>query len=372
MIKKIIFKRNFFLNIFHIDLILFLSIFFVLIFSVFVTWSASGENFNLLQQKFIQIMGGLLIMFLIARVPPKLYELYAPYIYYVSLLLLVLVNIMGYISKGSQRWLDIGLIKFQPSEIAKISVLLMISYYLNNKQNPPSTKNILVILFITIIPTIFITLQPDLGTAVLIASSGFSMLFLAGINYKLVILVLLIILICVPLFWFFFMYEYQRARISIFWNPDIDPLGFGYHVIQSKIAIGSGGLTGKGWLQGTQSQLEFLPERHTDFIFSVIGEEFGFIGAITIILLYLIIIFRGFFITIKIQHMFGRLFSGGFILMFFMCVFINIGMVSSILPVVGIPLPLISYGGSSLLTLMTGFGCVMSMYSHRKMISKNL
>lgn len=372
MKKKYFITRNSIFDILHIDFILFFLIICLLIFSMFIIWSASGQNFNMIQQKFIQIIAGLVIMLLIAQVPPKLYELYAPHLYYISLLLLILVNIIGPISKGSQRWLDFGLMKFQPSEIVKISVLFMVAHYLNKGQYPPSIKSIFIALFLTIIPTIFILLQPDLGTAILTASSGFFVLFLSGISFKLIILIMLITLFCVPIFWFFLMHEYQRARISILWNPETDPLGSGYHIIQSKIAIGSGGLTGKGWLQGTQSQLEFLPERHTDFIFSVIGEEFGFIGVIIILLLYLIIIFRGFFITITIQHMFGRLVVGGFMLMLFMYIFINVGMVSGILPVVGIPLPLISYGGSSLLVLMIGFGSVMSIHSHRKMISKNL
>lgn len=372
MKNKMIFKRNFFLNMFHIDLILLLLIIIVLLFSILIVWSASGQNFNIIHQKSIQIAGGLLIMLLTAQIPPKMYQLYAPHLYYISLFLLILVNIIGHISKGSQRWLDFGLMSCQPSEIVKISVLFMVAHYLNKGQYPPSTKNISIVLFLTIIPTILILLQPDLGTAILTASSGLFVLFLSGICNKLIMLMLLIILLCIPMFWLFFMHEYQRTRISVLWNPEADPLGSGYHIIQSKIAIGSGGLTGKGWLQGTQSQLEFLPERHTDFIFSVIGEELGFIGVLIILLLYLMIIFRGFIIAVKIQHMFGRLVVGGFMLMLFMYVFINVGMVSGIFPVVGIPLPLISYGGSSLLVLMIGFGSVMSMHSHRKMISKNL
>lgn len=372
MKNRIIFKHNLCLKILHIDLILFVLISTILIISIFIVWSASGQNCNLIQQKVLQIIGGLLIMLIVARISPKIYELYSPYLYYISVFLLILVNIIGHISKGSQRWLDLGFMKFQPSEIVKISVLFMVAYYLNKGQYPPSLKNVLVALCLTIIPTIFILLQPDLGTAILTASSGLFVLFLSGINYKLITLILLTTLLCAPIFWFFLMHEYQRSRISMLWNSETDPLGSGYHIIQSKIAIGSGGLTGKGWLQGTQSQLEFLPERHTDFIFSVIGEELGFIGVSIILLLYLSVIFRGLIIAINIQHMFGRLIVAGFMLMLSMYVFINVGMVSGILPVVGIPLPLISYGGSSLLVLMVGFGSVMSMHSHRKMISKNL
>lgn len=372
MKNKIVFKPNLFLNLLHIDLILFLLILIILLFSIFVVWSAGGQNLDLIQQKILQIILGICIMFLIARIPPKIYELYAPQLYYISLFLLILVNIIGHISKGSQRWLDFGFMRFQPSEIVKISMLFMIAQHLTKGKYPPSNKSIMIALFLIIIPIIFITLQPDLGTAILTASAGLFVLFLSGISYKVITSILLIILLCIPIFWFCCMHEYQKTRISILWNPENDPLGSGYHIIQSKIAIGSGGITGKGWLQGTQSQLEFLPECHTDFIFSVIGEELGFIGVIITLLLYSMIIFRGVFIAIKTQHMFGRLVVGGFMLMLFMYIFINIGMVSGILPVVGIPLPLISCGGSSLLVLMIGFGSVMSIHSHRKMISKKL
>lgn len=369
--KNTIFQKAISRNILNIDLTLFILILLVLLYSIFITWSASGQNFDILQHKIIQIIGGLLIMFMIAQVPPKIYELYAPHLYCISLILLVIVNISGHSSKGAQRWLDIGLIRFQPSEIIKISILFMISNHLNKGYYPPSTKDIFITLFLTAIPTICILLQPDLGTAILTTSSGIFILFLSGINWIQMMLIISAILLCTPIFWFFYMHEYQRTRISMFWNPEIDPLGSGYHIIQSKIAIGSGGLTGKGWLHGTQSQLEFLPERHTDFIFAVIGEELGLIGISILLILYLSIIFRGLTIAIKIQHMFGRLIVGGFIIMLFMHIFINIGMVSGILPIVGVPLPLISYGGSSLFVLMSEFGIIMSIHSHRNIISKS-
>lgn len=372
MNRIIFFKQYISKKTLHIDLPLFILILLTLLYSIFITWSASGQNSNMLQQKIIQIIIGLVIMLLLAQIPPKIYKLYTPHIYYMSLILLILVNISGYISKGAQRWLDIGLIRFQPSEIIKISILFMVSHHLNKRCYPPNTKDVFIVLFLITIPTMLIVLQPDLGTAILTASSGLFVLFLSGISWIFITLILLIILLSIPIFWFFYMHEYQRTRISMLWDPETDPLGSGYHIIQSKIAIGSGGLTGKGWLHGTQSQLEFLPERHTDFIFSVIGEELGFIGISVLLLLYLSIICRGLIIAIKIQHMFGRLIVGGFILMLFMGIFMNIGMVSGILPIVGVPLPLISYGGSSLLVLMIGFGNIMSIHSHRTMISKSL
>ncbi|CAD83378.1 rod shape-determining membrane protein; cell elongation in e phase [Candidatus Blochmanniella floridana] len=369
--NQIIFNQNISRNVLHIDLILSLLILCILLLSIFVTWSACGQSYDLIQHKIIQIIIGLSIMLVLARIPPKLYELYTPYMYYICLILLFLVNIMGYSCKGSQRWLDFGFLKFQPSEIIKLIVPLMVTHNLNKEQYPPSIKRIFVSLLFIIIPTMFIFLQPDLGTAILTISSGLFILFLSGISWKLIIVIILIILLHIPICWIFFMHEYQKTRISILWNPESDPLGSGYHIIQSKIAIGSGGITGKGWLHGTQSQLEFLPERHTDFIFSVIGEEFGFIGVSMLLLLYLSIVLRGFIIAFKVQHMFGRLIISGFMLMLFMSVCMNVGMVMGLLPVVGIPLPLVSYGGSSLLVLMSGFGCIMSMYSHRNIISKN-
>lgn len=370
--NKIIFNRYTSRNVLHIDLILFVLIILILLYSIFITWSASGQNFDLLQHKIIQIIAGLVIMFVLAQIPPNIYKLYTPYLYYIGLVLLVLVHILGHVSKGAQRWLDIGLIRFQPSEIIKISVLFMVTNHLNKGYYPPSIKDIFISFMIIIIPTVFILLQPDLGTAILTISSGVSVLFLSGIHWLFIILTILIILLCIPIFWYFCMHEYQKTRISMLWDAELDPLGSGYHIIQSKIAIGSGGLTGKGWLHGTQSQLEFLPERHTDFIFSVIGEELGFIGVSILLLLYLGIILRGFIIAINIQHMFGRLIIGGFILMLFVCILVNVGMVSGLFPIVGIPLPLISYGGSSLLVFMGGFGSIMSIHNHRNMISKSL
>lgn len=359
-------------NKFHIDLTLFMLIISLLLYGIFVIWSASGQNYEIMQQKILQIIGGLLIMIFLAQIPPRNYEVWAPYIYSICLGLLILVNIFGKINKGAQRWLDLGVMKFQPSEIIKISVLLMVAYYINRGQYPPSIKNVIIALLLTSIPTIFVLLQPDLGTAILTASSGLFVLFLSGMNWKLIIFLMLLMCFFIPIFWFFFMHEYQRTRIFMLLHPETDPLGAGYHIIQSKIAIGSGGFTGKGWLHGTQSQLEFLPERHTDFIFSVIGEEFGFFGISILLLLYISLILRGFIIAIRIPNMFGRLVTGGFMLVLFMYVFVNIAMVSGILPIVGIPLPFISYGGSSLLILMIGFGIIMSINGHKKILSKIL
>ncbi|AAZ40946.1 rod shape-determining protein [Candidatus Blochmanniella pennsylvanica str. BPEN] len=367
-----IIRKNSLWNRYHIDLTLFLLIICLLLYGIFIMWSACGQNFEMMRLKVFQIIGGLLLMFFLAQVPPRTYEFWTPYIYFLCLILLISVNMIGQISKGAQRWLDFGIIRFQPSEIVKISVLLMVARYIDREQHPPSLKNVGIVLLLIMIPTIFMLLQPDLGTAILTVSSGFFALFLSGISWKLIVFTLLLMVLFAPIFWFFCMHDYQRSRIEILLHPEIDPQGAGYHIIQSKIAIGSGGFTGKGWLHGTQSQLEFLPERHTDFIFSVIGEELGFFGILILLSLYLGIILRGLFIAINTQHMFGRLIIGSFMLVLFMYIFVNVGMVSGLLPIVGIPLPLISYGGSSLLVLMAGFGIVMSINGHRKMISKIL
>jgi rod shape determining protein RodA len=248
----------------------------------------------------------------------------------------------------------------------------MVARFINRDSCPPSLKNTAIALVLIFVPTLLVAAQPDLGTAILIAASGLFVLFLSGMSWKLIALALLLVAAFVPILWFFLMHDYQRERVMMLLDPETDPLGAGYHIIQSKIAIGSGGLSGKGWLQGTQSQLEFLPERHTDFIFAVLGEELGLIGALVLLGLYLCLIMRGLVIAAKAQTTFGRVMAGGLMLILFVYVFVNIGMVSGILPVVGVPLPLVSYGGSALIVLMAGFGIVMSIHTHRKMLSKNL
>ncbi|MCR3757093.1 MAG: SEDS family protein MrdB [Sodalis sp. Ppy] len=326
----------------------------------------------MMERKIAQIIMGLLVMLVLAQVPPRFYEAWAPYLYIFCVFLLVLVDAFGQISKGAQRWLDLGVIRFQPSEIAKISVPLMVARFINRDSCPPSLKNIFIALVFIFLPTLLVSAQPDLGTAILIAASGLFVLFLSGMSWKLLAIAALLVAAFVPLLWFFLMHEYQRDRVMMLLDSAADPLGAGYHIIQSKIAIGSGGLIGKGWLHGTQSQLEFLPERHTDFIFAVLGEELGFIGVLVLLTLYLGIIIRGLVIASRAQNTFGRVMVGGLMLILFVYVFVNIGMVSGILPVVGVPLPLVSYGGSALIVIMAGFGIVMSIHTHRKMLSKNL
>ncbi|WMQ73885.1 MAG: Peptidoglycan glycosyltransferase MrdB [Sodalis sp.] len=356
----------------HIDVMLLFFVTLLLVYSALVVWSAGGQDVDMMERKIAQIVMGLLVMLVMAQVPPRIYEAWAPYLYIFCMFLLALVDAFGQISKGAQRWLDLGFIRFQPSEIAKIAVPLMVARFINRDSCPPSLKNTVIALVLIFVPTLLVAAQPDLGTAILIAASGLFVLFLSGMSWKLIAVAALLVAAFIPVLWFFLMHDYQRDRVMMLLDPETDPLGAGYHIIQSKIAIGSGGLSGKGWLHGTQSQLEFLPEHHTDFIFAVLGEELGLIGVLLLLAFYLGVIMRGLVIAARAQNTFGRVMAGGLVLILFVYVFVNIGMVSGILPVVGVPLPLVSYGGSALIVLMAGFGIVMSIHTHRKMLSKSL
>jgi len=356
----------------HIDPLFMLIILALLTFSAIVIWSASGQDPGMMERKLGQIAMGLVIMLVLAQVPPRVYEGWAPYLYIVCVILLVAVDAFGQISKGAQRWLDLGFVRFQPSEIAKIAVPLMVARFINRDVCPPTLKNTAIALVLIFLPTLLVAAQPDLGTSILVAASGLFVLFLSGMSWKLIGIAVLLVAAFIPILWFFLMHDYQRDRVMMLLDPETDPLGAGYHIIQSKIAIGSGGLRGKGWLHGTQSQLEFLPERHTDFIFAVLAEELGLVGVLLLLVLYLLLIMRGLIVAARAQTTFGRVMAGGLMLILFVYVFVNIGMVSGILPVVGVPLPLVSYGGSALIVLMAGFGIVMSIHTHRKMLSKSV
>ncbi|MFC0179061.1 rod shape-determining protein RodA [Thorsellia kenyensis] len=361
-----------FLTKLHIDLVFLLIIFMLLSYGLIILWSASGQDIAMINKRLIQMLVALIVLFCFAQVPPRLYEKSAVFLYCVTVFLLLLVDLFGDTSKGAQRWLDLGFVRFQPSEIAKITVPLMVARFINRGSTPPTYKETFFTIIIIMIPTILIAIEPDLGTSILVALSGFFVLFLGGLSWILIISAIIIVAISIPLLWEFFLLDYQKQRVLTFIHPETDPQGAGYHIIQSKAAIGSGGLSGKGLGLGTQSQLEFLPERHTDFIFSVLAEEFGLIGVCILLFIYFLLLLRGFIIAAKAQTMFARVLAGGLTLIFFIYIFVNIGMVSGILPVVGVPLPLISYGGSSLVVLMAGFGIIMSVHTHRKTLSKNL
>ncbi|QJC37399.1 rod shape-determining protein RodA [Enterobacteriaceae endosymbiont of Donacia thalassina] len=361
---------NYFINsILHIDLILLLLIILILIISLLTTWSSIGIQNNIfLKNKIIQICIGFIIMLIAAQIPPDIYEKYSFLFYFFSICLLIAVKFMGCTTKGAQRWLHINFIKFQPSEIAKISVPLIIAHIINKVDYYIDTRTFLKTIILILIPTILVAKQPDLGTAILIGLSGSIILFLAGLSWKRIINSIILFIIFIPFAWVFLLHDYQRERMLMLLKINYDLLGKGYHLFQSKIAIGSGGLFGKGWRHGTQAQLNFLPEKHTDFIFSVFAEEFGFIGVLLLITLYILLIGRSLFLSLKCHNIFNKIIISGITLMFFLCTFINISMVSGLLPIVGIPLPLISYGGSSLVVIMANFGIIMSMYTHNNTI----
>ncbi|CAG9297275.1 rod shape-determining protein RodA [Celerinatantimonas diazotrophica] len=350
----------------HIDWPLLIGLLAVLILGGFILYSASGESRAMVTRQGMRILLAIVVMIVLAQFPPDTYRRWAPPLFLAGFMMLVAVLIIGHIGKGAQRWLNLGLFKFQPSEIMKIAVPLMVSRFVSQHPLPIRFKNLLIGLAIALSPPLLIAKQPDLGTALLVAVSGIVVLFLAGMSWRLVLAALVAVASFIPVLWFFLMHEYQRQRVLTFLHPESDPLGAGYHIIQSKIAIGSGGIFGKGWMHGTQSQLDFIPERHTDFIFAVFSEEFGLIGVSILLLLYFYIIGRGLYIAIQGQNAFERLLAGSITLTFFVYVFVNIGMVSGLLPVVGVPLPLVSYGGTSIVTLLAGFGMLMSIQTHKK------
>jgi len=338
-------------------------------FGLVVLWSASGQDPGLLTRQLVRLGLAFAVLLAVAQVQPKLLRMWSPWLFAAGLALLVAVMFAGDFGKGAQRWLDLGIIRFQPSEIMKLAVPMMAACYLHNRPLPPRFIELLVLLALIAVPVFLIAQQPDLGTALLVASSGLLVVLLGGLRLRLIVLLGALGAALAPVLWHF-MHDYQRRRVMTFFNPESDPLGAGYHIIQSKIAIGSGGLFGKGWGNGTQAKLEFLPERSTDFIFAVLGEEFGLIGLALLMLGYLFLVGRGLYIALQAQDTYTRLLAGSISLTFFVYVFVNTGMVTGLLPVVGVPLPLISYGGTSMVTLMAGFGILMSINGHRNLLAK--
>lgn len=352
----------------HIDAMLLLGLLLLLGVGLMTLYSAGGQDMGLIVRQLVRLGVAMSVMLLVAQIHPDRMRDSAYWLYGFGLLLLVAVLLFGYEGKGAQRWLDLGFFRFQPSEIIKLAVPVLVAAFLAERPLPPSAFRLIMGLVLIGLPAFLIAKQPDLGTAILIASSGLIVLFLAGISWKIILGFLGSCAAAAPVLWYL-MHDYQRRRVLTFLNPETDPLGAGYHIIQSKIAIGSGGLFGQGWLQGTQSHLEFLPERSTDFIFAVIAEEFGLAGAALLLCLYLLIAGRGLFIASQAQSSFCRLLAGSISITFLVYVFVNVGMVSGLLPVVGVPLPLVSYGGTSMVTLLAGFGILMSIHTHRRMMS---
>lgn len=352
----------------HIDWPLMSGLLLLSAVSLIVLYSAGGESLGVVGRQLFRMAMAFAVMLVIAQISPPALARWSPYIFGFGLLLLTVVLVAGVIGKGAQRWLGFGVLRFQPAEIMKLAVPMMVAWLFAKYPLPPKFRHLLLAGGLVIVPAYLVIRQPDLGTAVLIAVSGVLVIFLAGIRWRLILAMLIGAGAAVPLIWSH-LYDYQRQRILTLFDPWSDPLGSGYHTIQSTIAVGSGGFFGKGWLNGSQSQLEFIPERSTDFIFAVFAEEFGLLGVILLLLIYLFIISRCLFIASYAKDSFSRLLTGSLAITFFFYVFVNIGMVSGILPVVGVPLPLISYGGTSMVTLMAGFGILMSVHTHRRFIS---
>jgi rod shape determining protein RodA len=349
----------------HLDPLFLCLLIAIVCYGLVVLFSAVNRDMDVFGNQLIRMGIAFIALFAAAQLQPSFYLRWAPFVYVGGVVLLVLVLLIGVEVKGSQRWLDIpGLPRFQPSELMKIAVPMMVAWYFHDRPLPPRFKDVCVALLIIAIPAACIIRQPDLGTGILVAGAGVAVLVLAGLYWRWILYAGLSLAVAAPGLWYA-LQDYQRQRILTLFDPQSDPLGAGWNIIQSTTAIGSGGVWGKGLFQGTQSHLEFLPESQTDFIIAVVGEELGLVGILGLLALYLIVIARGLMIAVQAQSTFGRLLAGALTLTFFVYVFVNIGMVSGLLPVVGVPLPLVSYGGTSAITLMAGFGIIMSVRTHR-------
>lgn len=350
----------------HIDIPLFYAMLALTGISLLVVYSASAENLTVLAKHVVRLTLGFGILFVVAQIRPEDLRRMAPILFVVAVLLLIAVLGVGIVSKGARRWLGFrNSISFQPSEIMKLALPMMLAWYFARVPLPPNLRHLAIAAIVTIVPVLLIAKQPDLGTALLVFGSGFALLFLAGMYWRILIALGVLAGIAIPYMWGL-LHAYQQRRILTLLDPASDPLGAGYHTMQGMIAIGSGGFFGKGWLNSSQAHLEYLPESSTDFIFAVFAEEFGLLGILVLLGIYLFIVYRGFTIAWLAQDSFTRMLAGGLTLVFFFYFFVNVGMVSGILPVVGVPLPLISYGGTAVVTLMAAFGMLMSIHTHRK------
>ena len=344
----------------HLDLPMLLILIALAITGLVALYSASGQNLNLVNSQLIRFSMGFILLLTIAQVSPRFFERWAFIPYSGGVLLLLAIPFLGIERNGAQRWLDVG-IQFQPSEVLKVAIPLLLASYISRRGYPPNIKTVFFSLLLVAIPVALIGIQPDLGTAILVGVAGFSVLFLGGLPRIYLIMSTCSLAVAMPLMWFYGLHGYQRQRIITLFDPESDKFGAGWNIIQSTIAIGSGGLGGKGWGHGTQSQLDFLPESHTDFIIAVFAEEFGLFGVLGLMALYAALIIRCLLISMRSQTIFGRLFAGSYTFLFFLYIFVNLGMVSGILPVVGVPLPFMSFGGTSVVTLMCGFGILMAI-----------
>jgi rod shape determining protein RodA len=340
----------------------------IAVYGLIVLYSASGQSVPTIIRTVVRIFLGAVAMLFLARVNPNFLRRSTPWLYVVGVFLLIVVAAFGHIGLGAQRWLSIGFVRFQPSELMKLAVPMMCAWYLHERPLPPSFLSLLLLGGLILVPVGLVAIEPDLGTAALIGVGGVLVMVMAGLQVRIMAAATALAAVAAWFGWRF-MHDYQRNRVLTFLDPQTDPLGAGYHIIQSQIAIGSGGIFGKGWMNGSQAQLDFLPERSTDFVFAVIGEEFGLIGLALLLLLYMFVTGRAIYLAMQTQDTFARLLAGSLALTFFVYVFINAGMVTGLLPVVGVPLPLVSYGGTSVVTLLAGFGILMALYSHRKLVS---
>jgi rod shape determining protein RodA len=352
----------------HVDIWLVALLSAIACLGLLVLYSASGQSVETVVSQAERFGLGLLVMIVAAQVPPETYRNAAPWLFSFATLLLVLTLLLGHHSKGAQRWLDLKVVRFQPSELMKLAMPIAISAFIHSRRLPPQASTIAITLALIAVPTGLIAVQPDLGTAALVLVAGVVALYFGGLSWRWIAVAAIGAAASAPLLWMK-LHDYQRNRVLTFLDPARDPLGAGYHITQSEIAIGSGGLFGKGWLMGTQAKLDFLPEAHTDFIFAVYAEELGLLGVLLLLTLYAAVVARGLLIALRGQDTFQRLLAGSLSLTFFIYVFINIGMVIGLLPVVGVPLPLVSYGGTSMVSLLAGFGILMSINTHRKLLT---
>lgn len=349
----------------HIDPWLMLLLLTLSFIGLAILYSASTQDTSMVIRQAVSYLLGFAVMITMAQIPPGIYRNFTPFFYIIGLFSLVLVELIGEVRMGAQRWIDIpGFGSVQPSEFLKLGLPLMCAWYLSRRDFPPNIVTVLTTLTIIIVPVLLIAKQPDLGTSLLVAASGMFVLFFAGLPWWMIGSAVGMMIPAIWVGWNFLMHDYQKQRVLTLFNPEADVLGSGWNIIQSKTAIGAGGLTGKGYLEGTQSHLHFLPEGHTDFIIAAFSEEFGLIGVSVLIFIYACILVRSLFIAAVHVDTFGRLLAGAISMSFFVYVFVNIGMVGGILPVVGVPLPLVSYGGTAIITLMAGFGILMSVYTH--------
>lgn len=363
-----IWKRlRFSLHLFRLDGPLLAAVLLLMGVGLMVLYSASEQNLGMVMRQSMRLGLALAIAVVVAQIPPRILRYWSPALFLFGLALLIAVLILGE-GRGAQRWLDLGIVRFQPSEIMKLALPMTVAWLLHSQRLPPHWTLVVAAMIIIGVPVVMIGMQPDLGTALLVGISGLAAIFLAGIRWRYLLSGAALAVAAAPALWLV-MRDYQRDRIRTFLDPTSDPLGQGWNIIQSQIAVGSGGFWGKGWLQGSQSHLEFLPESHTDFILAVLAEEFGLVGVMLIFLLYLVIVARGLYIASQARDTYGRLLAGSLSLIFFVYVLVNAGMVSGMLPVVGVPLPLVSYGGTSAVTLMAGFGLLMAIHNHRRIWS---